>query len=819
MAALPSIRGHEAMTQAFKNVRDTAPTSSPHVHQAAGLVVDCRSTESHNNWTRPSHAVLATGAGRYVADISRPDETWMHLVRSPVAHGRIQRIACDEAVRLPGVLAVITARDLPAGARIPLRNRAKPELERYLQPILGEDELRYVGEPVVAIVAESRRIAEDAADLVELDIDPLPVALDVDSSQANTVWQHGDVMARVNGGYGDFARIASIADHVITEQFETARDSGLPLETRGLIADWNDDSATLDLWGPTKYVAFTQRTVASWFGLDVPQVVCHRADVGGMFGVRGELYPEDYLVPFCAIRLRRPVKWIEDRNEHMVAINHSRGQRHTVTIAADSSGRLLGIKVDARIDMGAYARPIGAHVAEAVIETIAGPYRWEAVEAACRAVATNKTPMGTMRGPSTFDTTFARERMIDLLAAAIDDDPIAVRERNLITAAEMPFTQPMGPQVHEIVYDTGNYPETLATLLREVDYPRLAREVAQRRGTGELVGLGVGCFVVPSGLGAEESVEVEIMPAGNAFVRTTGSDFGQGLEEMARRIASEELSIPPSSVSVEANQTSAFNGGSGTFGSRGAIFLGSAIRDACRQLRSRTDLPPTEASGQRAVAVGKHVSSRPTFGFATHLAVVSVDPGTLDIEVERLAVICDTGRTIDKESVRGQLEGATIQGLGGVLYQAFRYDDTGQPLCTTLMDFAVPVASEVCDVEVFVTEFPDYVSNPLGVKGAGEAGIMGVGAAVGNAVSAALRDPRTVRHLPIAPDDLIAVIGQTPMREEPAAPAVQRRPLRRAPIATAGAAALLVAIGWVIARRCRTTTTLREGNRMRRPPA
>jgi carbon-monoxide dehydrogenase large subunit len=759
-------------------------------------------------WARREDVRLLTGSASFTADVDREGQLYLRVVRSQEAHGLLRGIDTTQALAVPGVVRVLTGADLAVVPRIPLRILSRPELAGFLQPVLAVDKVRYVGEPVAVVVARSAALAEDAADLVEVDISPLPAVVDATGPREVPVWDHAkdDVLCSFVGRDGNVDDALGEADIVVTEVFSTGRDTGLPLETRGMVAEWADDGRRLELWGPAKFVKFTRQTVAGWFDIEPENVICHHVDVGGMFGPRGEVYPEDFLVPWAASVVGAPVKWVEDINEHLQAINHARGQQHRVTAAARASGELLALRVDSVVDYGAYARPIAGRIAELVVEGLPGPYRWGSLDLTCRAVATNKTPAGTMRGPSTFDTTFARERVLDLLAAGLGHDPVEFRRRNLISAEELPYVQSFGrataertlaaenpehPAVgidlpmHDATYDSGDYHLVLDRLLEHVDLAALKEEMSRRRDDGELLGYGVACFLDHSGLGREESIRLDLQEDGRFRYLTTASEIGQGLASMIAKVGAEALGVAEAAIDVVTNDTTEYGAGNGTFASRSTIFVGSAAMDAARQLREAAQRELGSAGGDGApldwarvtprTVVGRHESAHPTFGFGAHLAVVSVDPGTLHVTVERLAVAYDCGRAIDIDSVRGQLVGAAIQGLGGTLFQELSFDAGGQPQSTTFMDFLVPTLSESPPVETVILELPGTVSNPMGVKGAGEAGIMGVGAAVGNALSAALGQPSAVTRLPVRADALL------PFVPGPTRPAQRSAPQPAAP--------------------------------------
>jgi carbon-monoxide dehydrogenase large subunit len=505
--------------------------------------------------------------------------------------------------------------------------------------------------------------------------------------------------------------------------------------------------------------------------------------VGGMFGVRGELYPEDFLIPWAAQVVGRPVKWIEDRREHLLAINHAREMRVDLALALDAEGRFLGMRAHAVVDMGAYTRPLGARIPLLAIEELPGPYRWPAFGAVAEGWATTKTPVGTVRAPVALEGTFARERAIDMAAARLGIDPLEVRRRNLIAPDELPFTRRYGPGLHDQRYDSGDFPAMLDGLLACARHPELVAERDARRRRGELAGVGVGLFLAHSGLGEEERVSATLVD-GELLVQSAAAEMGQGLDRVIRLVAAEAWGADPLPVRVVSGTTIATPPSRGTFASRSVIFVGSAVRDACHRLldaareeaarrlgvapdavvrepgglgdgRGRTigwaELGPLTAEGQ-------HRDGEFAFGFGGHVALVVVDAETGEPRVERMAVGYDCGRAVDREGVEGQLAGAVAMGVGGSLYEELRYDAEGQPLVTTFMDYLVPTLAEVPPVDVAVFEYP-ATGNPLGAKGAGEAGVIGVGAAIGNAIADALGRPDRLADLPLRPGRVLAELA------------------------------------------------------------
>jgi CO/xanthine dehydrogenase Mo-binding subunit len=728
------------------------------------------------------------GRGGYVDDVDLPGQLWLAVVRSPVAHGTLRGVDRSAAAALPGVRAVLTAEDLDRVPHIPIRVLPQPEMASRLQPVLAFERVRYVGEPIAVVVADDPYLAEDAADLVELDIEALPVTLDATDPSPAGMWSDGDgnALASFHALWGpDADSVIDGAHRVVRGTFTTQRHTAVPIETRGLVAQWRGDE--LHLWGVTKFVTFTRKTLAGFFGIDPERVVCHRVDVGGMFGVRGEVYPEDFLVPWAASVVGRPVKWVEDRREHFLSINHSRQQAHQLELAVDENGRFLALRVDGVLDVGAYPRPIGGRITQIAAESLSGPYHWDSLDIRCRAVATNKTPSGTIRGPSSYEVTFVRERAIDIAAQLLGMDGLELRRRNLIRGAEMPFVQDLGEGMHPLQFDTGDYPAILDVALERAGYQRLVEEVSSRRAAGETVGLGMALFLDHSGLGSTESVSLSLEHDGSFLLGTSAAEVGQGLDRTAALVLSRELGVPPGAVRVWSGDSRAHGVGNGTFASRSAIFVGSAATDASVQLGDegrrraadllgvaideleRTPEGFTTAEGVTAQwkelapidVVGSHQQEHATYGFTVQLAVVVVDPGTGGVEVERVVIGYDCGRMLDPVSVRGQLVGAAVMGVGGALLEEITYDGSGQPLSTTFIDYLMPSSAQAPAVDTHVIEDELTKSNPLGIKGAGEAGIIGVGAAVANAVADAVGPLGTqITSLPLRPETVRQLMAE-----------------------------------------------------------
>lgn len=717
---------------------------------------------------------LVRGSATYISNLRRPDALWMHVVRSDVPHGMVTALDATAVRQAPGVVAVRTAGDLDVIPTIPIRVGSTPLLSSHLQPVIAAERVRYVGEPLAIVVAISPAAAEHAAGLLIVDIAPLPAG---HPDRPVPLWDDlpDSVMVDVAASDGDVDAVLAGSAAVVDLELSTDRKTGLPIEPRGLLAEWVDDS--LHVWGVTKFVNFTARTLASMFGIGEERVICHRVDVGGMFGVRGEFYPEDYLVAWAAATTGRPVRWEEHRRDHMTAINHAGAQRLRIRLGVDADGRLCGLDADVSLDMGAYPRPIGSRIAHIVLETLPGPYRWEAFRVRCRGIATNRTPTGTVRGPAAFETTFARERAVDALARRAGLDPMAVRRASLVSSDDIPFRRSGGHGEPDLVFDSGDFPAVYDGLVERAGLTEWTDERDRRRGAGERVGIGHACFIIHSALGGEETVGLELDTDGRFLIRTSATDVGQGLDRMAVTVLARAGGVPEHLIDVASGDTFAPAGGKGTYSSRSTVFVANALVDAWHRLaggvaRGTADLlgglpldavtltpdGPTDGTTTLSwkevaphAAVGKFTTDRPTYGFGATVSLVSVDEETGVVTPERIAVAYDCGRALDPAVVADQLRGAAVMGVGAALFERFTFAEDGVPQSATLSDYLIPTASGLPVIDTFVFETAPAAGNPLGVKGVGEAGVIGVGGAIANAVADALvpDGDRLVRSLPI----------------------------------------------------------------------
>src|SRR5689334_9609066 len=457
---------------------------------------------------------LLTGQGRFAGDISFPGQWHMRVVRSPVAHGRLKSINAKAALALPGVHAVWTHADIADIPPIGFRLTGLVELEAYRQTALAQRHVRYVGEPVAAVFATDPYVAEDAADLVDLDIEPLPVVLDAAGPPGAFDEHHDTETSIIEKKSGDVDAVFRSAEMVIALDLAIGRHTGVPMETRGAIARYDEANDVLEMHGAAKVPHWNRDRLALMLGRQPDKVQLYEGHVGGGFGIRGEMYPEDVLVCAAALKFKRPIKWIEDRREHLIAANHSRQQRHKIRAAIDKNGRILGIDDEFFHDNGAYMRTHAATVPDLAAAMLPGPYRVPAYRARAHIRLTNKTPCGTYRAPGRYESSFVRERLLDAIATKIGVGKVEVRRRNLLSKSAMPHALGLETLGTHIVYDSGDYALLLDKALKLAGWDALQTSLTARRAQGELVGAGLAMFVEKSGLGPFDDVRIAITEAG-----------------------------------------------------------------------------------------------------------------------------------------------------------------------------------------------------------------------------------------------------------------------------------------------------------------
>jgi len=750
---------------------------------------------------------LVVGQGRFAADISFAHQAYMRVVRSAHAHGRLVAIESADARARAGVIAIWIAADVADIPPIDFRLTRIEGLEPYRQPVLARDRVRYVGEPVAVVFATDPYVAEDAADLVGVEIDDLPEVMTADAAPVEFSAGHSTEAAVVRKGYGDVAAAFAAAHSVVTLELKIGRHSGVPLETRGAIARYDPARDVLDLYGAAKVPHWNRDALARMLGRPASSVHLHEGHTGGGFGVRGELYPEDVLACLGALRLQRPVKWIEDRREHLIATNHSREQHYRVRAAVDGDGQLLAVDGEFLHDQGAYVRTHAVTVPDLAATMLLGPYRVGAYGMAGRVRLTNKTPCGTYRAPGRFESTFVRERLMDAIAAHLGLDPVEIRHRNLIPAAAMPYARHLDTLGTEMTYDSGDYAGLLDKALAAAKWQAVRDDLKRRRTAGETVGAGFAMFVEKSGLGPFDCVHAAVDTAGTVEIVTGATSFGQGMETALAQICADELGIDYRHVRVVHGQTDRIAYGMGTFASRVTVMAGEATRRAAAKLRAKSlaaaaqllQSPPEALEIVGGKIVCKHTVQSPSIGlgeiasalkpgsnlsdgtpglaaegwfesahmnypYGIHFAVVRIDPDLGAAAVERYFVAYDIGKAVNPMLVEGQIAGGVAQGLGGALFEEFRYDTRGEPICVTFADYTMPTAREIPPIDVLISEDAPSPLNSLGVKGAGEGGANAVGAAIAAAIDDALQWPAAITELPVTPQRLRDLLRATKTR-------------------------------------------------------
>src|SRR5216684_4357887 len=751
--------------------------------------------------TRLEDRPLVTGRGAFAADIAFPRMLHMRVVRSAHAHGRIMSIDASAALAMAGVVAVWTSADVSEIPPIDFRLTRIEGLAPYRQPILARQRVRYVGEPVASVFAIDPYVAEDAADLVAVAVEELPVILDAAAPPGEFEDGRSTEPAVVEKSYGDLAAAFRDAAVVVELDLAVGRHSGVPLETRGAIARYDAARDMLELYGAAKVPHWNRASIARMLRRSPASVHLFEGHVGGGFGIRGELYPEDVLVCLAALRLARPVKWIEDRREHLIAANHSRQQRHRVRAAVDAEGRVLAIDDEFFHDQGGYVRTHAATVPDLAAAMLPGPYRVPAYRAVGHVRLTNKTPCGTYRAPGRFESTFVRERLIDAVAARIGIDRVEVRRRNLIGKEAMPYRRPLATLGTEIVLDSGDYAGLLDKALQAIGWSGLADGLRRRRAAGECVGAGLAFFVEKSGLGPFDGVKLSVDTSGFVEVVTGAASLGQGVETVVAQICADALGVDYRRVRVVHGRTDRIAFGMGAFASRVTVMTGEATRRAAVAVRTlaievaaellqtppdaldivdgkvmrKDKIGPSMTLGEiaRALAPGSPLrgtrapgltadgwfhADHMNYPYGVHIAVARVDRDTGEVALERYLMAYDIGRAVNPMLIEGQLAGGLAQGIGGALYEEFLYDERGEPLSVNFADYLMPTAREVPGLDVLITEDAPSPLNPLGLKGAGEGGVNPVGAAIAAAIDDAIGIPGAITRLPVTPQRLRAIL-------------------------------------------------------------
>src|SRR5712691_1825019 len=749
---------------------------------------------------------LLRGKGRYTDDIGE-GALECCFVRSPYAHARITSIDVTAAREVPGMVAVYTAADLPFGDRdLPLLIPHPNLTHGRTQRCLASEVVRYAGEAVAFVVADSRYVAEDAAEIGQVEYEPLPVVITPEAAARAERLVHedvpGNVAAEMLQEVGDVEAAMAGAPHRKKLRLRYERGAASPMEARAVWARWSADEHKLTVYDSTQSPTSIRGGLAVLFGLPESNVEVIAPDVGGGFGPKIMLfYPDELLVPFAAMQLGRPVKWTEDRQEHFTAVNQERGQVHEVEVGFDDDGRVLALSDDFIHDGGAYT-PYGIILPIISAAQVPGPYRIPNYRVRFRDMYTNATPTSPYRGAGRPHACFVMERTLDAIAQELKLDRIEVRRRNLIQANEFPYDLGVAWQDgNTVVYDSGNYPELLDRALK----------LLGPKPSGDRVGMGLAIYVEGTGVGPYEGAHVQVLVSGKVVAATGIPSQGQAHATVWAQVVADELGVDVKDVEITSGDTRRFAWGVGTFASRGAVTAGNAMHVAARMVAEKAkevaadhlEANPAdiELAGGRAFVKGSPdrgiplaavaVLSNPVryaFGGGTeaatqfagrarpgpplkdgeqpgleatgyysppgstwasgcHAAYVRVDPKTFRLEILKYIVVHDCGRVINPLVVEGQIEGGVAQGIGGAFYERLAYDDEGQLRNASFMEFLMPYATEIPAIEIDHMETPSPL-NPLGIKGAGEAGVIPVGAVIASAVEEALGVPITEMPLP-----------------------------------------------------------------------
>ena len=767
---------------------------------------------------RVEDAVLLRGGASFVDDLPFPDALHACFVRSPLAHGLIRHIGTETARAVPGVHAVLCFADLRAVLTmddIPL-NLPAGGLRFDVNPTcLAIEEVSYVGEPVAIVLAESRHIAEDAAALVEIQIERLPAVVDpveglaADAPRARIGFAD-NLVAQTKVDYGDVDGAFTSAAHAITEEFRLHKGGGHPIEPRGLVARFDEIEQRLTLWDSTQLPHRAKAMLVTTLGLGEHQVRVVPPDVGGGFGTKAVFHPEELAIPAAAMLLRRPVKWIEDRFESFTASIGERDQVWRIEAAFDADGRLLGVRGRLWHDHGA-ATPYGIALPFNAATNFIGPYILPACRIGINICLTNKTPAAPTRGAGRPQGVFVMERLLDRMARQLGIGRDEIRRRNLIPAEKMPYTIPVKQRDGSLMtYDSGNYPEILRRALAVAGFADFPARQSAARQEGRQIGLGLAMYVEATGRGPFESANISIGASGRIVVHSGATAQGQGVKTMLAQVAADVLDVDPATIHIFTGDTSGTSEGLGAFASRQAVTAGNAVHQAAIMIAEKAKQAAAEmmevgvddlelvggmvqvkgapGHGRSLQQIAKALTGAPGFAlpgnltpglaaakdFMTsglcytngcHLAEVEVDAATGGVKILRYVVVHDCGRVINPMMLEGQILGGVVHGIGMALFEWMRYDEDGQPLSGTYADYLLPTSDVVPNIEIHHMESPSPL-NPLGVKGAAESGTIGAPAAIVSAIEDALQ-PLDVRinELPVTPTRLRAAIKKARQRQ------------------------------------------------------
>ena len=759
---------------------------------------------------------LLTGQALFVDDVQLPGMLHVAFKRSDFAHGRIVDIDIDAALEMPGVVAVYTAEDLgdyhqPGPLLVPCPPIDGAVFQPRMQVPLAKGKVRHVGEPVAVVVAESRYIAEDAAEEIFVDVEPIDAVIDLEKAlDAETPKIHDDLdsnlAAHVVQTKGDFASVVEGAHKVIRRRFFYDHGIAASMENRGVVASWDAKDQQMEIWDTTQAPIPIRNGLAAMLGLAQSQVRVVAPFIGGGFGPKIMMfYPEEVLLPWISMRLNRPVKWIEDRAENFVATTHERAQIHESTLAVDADGKILGVEDKFIHDAGAY-NPYGLTVPINTQCTLLGPYNVPNYFSEFRAVYTNKTLVTPYRGAGRQHGVFVMERLLDLAAKELDLDVVEIRRRNFLAKEDFPHNHGIIYQdFNDLVYDSGDYAPAMDKAVDMIEFDAFQKERPAAEGRKRR-GLGIVCYVEGTGIGPYEGARVTVEPTGTVSLVTGVGTQGQGHFTSFAQVVAEQLGIDPAKIRVVTGDTRQFHWGAGTFASRGAVVAGNACHAAALEVRKKilrlaadeleapeNDLELLDGKVQVKGVPAKSIDLGDLAGMANpmrgavqpgtepgleattyfgpeygstasgvHAMEVEVDLDTCDVKIVRYVVVHDCGTVINPLILEGQIQGGVAQGIGNAFYEQILYDDDGQLLNGSFMDYLLPTSMDVPHIvgDHVVTPSP---LNPLGVKGAGEAGAIPVGPLFAQAVEDALAQDSEgleILEIPLSPNRIFEILRE-----------------------------------------------------------
>ncbi|MGB7098173.1 MAG: xanthine dehydrogenase family protein molybdopterin-binding subunit [Xanthobacteraceae bacterium] len=752
---------------------------------------------------------LLRGQASFVDDLRLPGILHAAVLRSPHAHARIRKVDLSAVRAAPGVVDAFCLGDIWQNPPTIPVVVGVPSLLPCAQYPLAREVVRYVGEPVAIVVASDRARAEEALEAAAVEYDPLPVLSDANTARAPGApslhaTAPGNVAARWTQGFGDVKAAFEHADYVVRDHLRMQRYTGVPLETRGILASPDPVSGELTIWTSGQWPHTARRITAAMLGMEEQRIRCILPDVGGGFGVKCDIYPEDILIPLAATRLNRPVKWIEDRREHFLGSVHAREMTFDLELALKADGTILGMRGQIISDQGAYVRTLGIVNASLAITGLPGPYNIKSYFAEVICPLTNKSPTSTYRGAGAPEGTYARERLLDIASHQLGIDPAELRLKNLLPPEALPYNTGLVNVEAAVCYDSGDFPAALRQALAKADYIDFRKAQLRARSEGRLRGVGICVYVQQAAIGPYEGAEVRVEGNGNVSVVSGAAPQGQGSATALAQIVADELDVPLERVSVGFGDTARIPFGVGTYASRNAVMAGSAAYGAAQRVRDKAiqvaahlfEASPADVEWKDGVArivgvpdegytlaelaqAARPGGNRPSgtepglearyyfekkqspFSYGVHVAEVDIDRETGDVKLSRYVVVNDCGRMINPMIVEGQIAGGIAQGAGGALLEELVYDEQGQLLTASLLDYPLPTSLDLPPIEISHLVSPSNL-NPLGVKGVGEGGAIGAHAAVTNAVADAIAHTGArVRETPLRPAVVWKLLKET----------------------------------------------------------